>query len=53
MYDILMSIIGHTWVNNYSGEQQYIYNGCIALILVLTVSFVDVVKAFYAQLMRK
>lgn len=53
MYDILMQIIGHSWVSNYSGEQQYLFCGCLALILVLTVAFVDIIRSGFAQFMRK
>lgn len=53
MYDILMQIIGHSWVSNYSGEQQYLFYGCLALILLLTVAFVDIIRTGFAQFMRK
>lgn len=53
MYDILMGIIGHTWVNNYAGEQQYLVCGSLALILLLTVAFVDIIKSGFAQFLRK
>lgn len=53
MYDIIFRIIGHEWLSNYNGEQQYIYWTCCALILVLTVVFVDLVKTTFAQFLRK
>ena len=44
MYDLITSIIGHEWVSNYSGDQQYIYYICGALIIVLTVLFIDFIR---------
>lgn len=44
MYDLINDIISHSWSSNYSNEQQYIYYICGALILLLTVMFVDVIR---------
>lgn len=52
MYDIVSGIIGHEWLSNYAGEQQYIYYICSALILVLTVVFVDFIKDIFSGFFR-
>lgn len=44
MYDIIEQIIKHQYVSNYSGDQQYIYYICGALIVLLTVIFIDVIR---------
>lgn len=43
MYDIITNIIDHEWVSNYSGDQQYIYYICAALIVVFFVVIIDLV----------
>ena len=53
MYDIITQIISHTWQSNYSGDQSYIYYIAGALIVVLTVAFVDLVKTTFQQFLRK
>lgn len=40
MYDIIYNIIGHSWTSNTS-EQSYIYYTCCALIILLTMVFID------------
>lgn len=40
MYDMISELIGHEWITNYSGEQQYVYSICCVLILVVTISLV-------------
>lgn len=42
MYDIIYGIINHPWTTGTS-EQQYIYYICGALIIILTVVFIDMV----------
>lgn len=42
MYDIIYNMIGHAWSTG-SSEQQYIYYICGALIVILTVVFIDMV----------
>lgn len=53
MYEIISQIISHSWESNYGGDQQYIYYISGALIIVLTVAFVDLVKTTFAQFLRK
>ena len=53
MYDIIASIIDHAWISNYSGDQQYIYNVCLALICILTVAFIDAIRAGFRSFLRK
>lgn len=49
MYDIIMGIIGHAYV---SGEPQYVYYICGALICILTVVFVDFIKDIFSGFFR-
>lgn len=42
MYDIIESIIQHSWTTSNSA-QQYVYYICGALIIVLTAVFIDMV----------
>lgn len=44
MYDLIESIINHTWITQNSGAQQYIYYICGALILILTIVFIDFIR---------
>lgn len=53
MYDIISSIINHTWQSNYAGDQQYIYNTAMALICILTVAFIDAVRSGFRSFLRK
>ena len=50
MYDIINQIIGHTWQTG-NNEQQYIMYTCCALVLILTVAFIDSIKAAFASFM--
>lgn len=52
MYDIIEQIIGHSWVSNYTGDQQYIYNICAAVICLLIVVFVDLIKDIFSGFFR-
>lgn len=52
MYDIISSIIGHEWISNYSGEQQYIYYICCAVIPILVVVLVDVIRDIFSAIIR-
>lgn len=53
MYSIIEQIISHSWQTNYTSDQQYIYYIAGALIVVLTVAFVDLVKTTFQQFLRK
>ena len=53
MYDIVSAIIDHAYVTNYSGDQQYIYNICAALICILTVAFIDALRSGFRAYLRK
>lgn len=52
MYDIIKNIIGHEWVTNYSGDQQYIYYIVGALICLLVVIIVDFIKDIFSGFFR-
>lgn len=51
MYDIIESMIGHAWTTGDS-SQQYIYYTCCALIIILTVAFVDMVYRIFRHFWR-
>lgn len=52
MYDIISAIIEHTWHSNYTSDQQYIYYICGALIVVLTVKFIDLIEKLFSHFWR-
>ena len=52
MYDIIEGIINHNWVSNYTGDQQYIYYICCALIPLLAVVFIDLIKDIFTGFFR-
>lgn len=43
MYELISSIIDHSWVSTNAGEQQYIYYISGAIIVILTVAFTDLI----------
>ena len=53
MYDLLDSLIGHTWQTGAAGNQQYLYYGSILLAVISLVGFVrlmiDVVRSFWRR----
>ena len=51
MYDLIETIIGHNWVTG-SSDQQYIYYIAGALIIILTVVFVDMVYRVFSHFWR-
>lgn len=51
MYDLIETIIGHNWVTG-SSDQQYIYYIVGALIIILTVVFVDMVYRVFSHFWR-
>lgn len=51
MYQIISQIINHSWSTG-SGEQQYIYYICGALICLFTVVVIDMVKDIFSALCR-
>lgn len=48
MYDIIYEIIGHTW-NTGDSSQQYIFFTCAALIIILTVVFIDMIYQVFSH----
>lgn len=52
MYDLIKNIIDHAWVTQNAGDQQYIYYICGALILVLTVAFIDIIRDIFSGFFR-
>lgn len=52
MYDIISGILGHEWVSNYSGEQQYIYYIAGAVIALLVVVIIDMIRDIFCGFFR-
>lgn len=52
MYDIIYEIIGHAWQSNYTSDQQYIYYIAGAVIILLTVVFVDMIYRTFSHFWR-
>lgn len=52
MYDIVSSIIDHVWVSNYTGDQQYIFYICGALIIVILAVVVDLIYRIFRHFWR-
>ncbi len=54
MYDLVKDIISHTWDTNvYGSEQQYIYYICGAMILLLSVIFIDFIYRLIFSFFKK
>lgn len=51
MYDILFNIIGHSYTTGDS-MQQYIIYGCICLIIVYSVVFIDLIYRIFSHFWR-
>lgn len=52
MYDIIESIIGHNWVNNYTSDQQYLYYIAGAVLILVFVVLVDLVYRVFRHFWR-
>lgn len=52
MFDIVSEIIDHVYESQYSGDQQYIYYICGALIIILTVVTIDLVYRVFSHFWR-
>lgn len=52
MYDLISDIINHSWITQGAGDQQYIYYICGALIVILTVVFIDLVYRVFSHFWR-
>lgn len=53
MYDLISSIINHTWLTQNAGEQQYVYYISGAVILLTVVFLFDLMKSFVHVFSRK
>ena len=55
MYDIIYNIIGHLWESGSTSTtlQQIICYGCMVLIIILTVTFIDLFYRLFAHFWRK
>ena len=52
MYEIIENIIGHVWNTQYSGDQQYIYYICGALIIIFAIVMIDLVYRIFSHFWR-
>lgn len=52
MYDIISNIINHNWSTG-TNDQSYIYYICGSLILILTVTFIDLFYRLIRGIFRK
>lgn len=52
MYELIEGIIGHEWISNYSGDQQYIYYICGAVIVILLCVFIDLIYRVFSHFWR-
>ena len=48
MYNIINNIISHSWATSDSA-QQYIYFICGAVIVLLVVSFLDIIRCLFVR----
>lgn len=53
MYDLIKNIIGHTWQTNTTGDQQYIYYICGALIIMFSIMIFDTFRRIFIHLIGK
>lgn len=51
MYDVIQTIIGHTWTTG-SSDQQYIYYIAGALICLFSVVFIDMIRDIFRSFTR-
>lgn len=52
MYDIINSIIDHAWTTG-SNEQSTVYYICAVLIIILMVTFIDLVRSIFRGFVRR
>ena len=52
MYDLISNIISHNWITQNAGEQQYIYFISGAMIIILTVVFLDFIYRTFSHFWR-
>lgn len=52
MYEIIRNIIDHSWISQSAGDQQYIYYIAGALIVILTVVFIDMIYRVFSHFWR-
>lgn len=52
MYDLIKNLIDHSWITQNAGDQQYIYYIVGAIILILTVVFIDMVYRLLRSFVR-
>lgn len=52
MYDVIKNIIDHAWVTQSTSDQQYIYYIAGALIIVLSITFIDIIYRLFRHIWR-
>lgn len=53
MYNVISQIINHTWATSGNYDQQYIYYICGSVIIILTVTFIDLFYRLIRGIFRK
>lgn len=53
MYDIIDNIIEHNWITQGATEQQYIYMICAVIIILLTVTSIDLLYRIFRNLLGR
>lgn len=49
MYDLVENILNHEYVTNYGGDQQYIYAICGCLVVIFSVTFIDLIYRVFSN----
>lgn len=49
MYEIVETIIGHSWQSSYTNDQQYIYYICGALIIIFSSDLLDWIHRLFSS----
>lgn len=52
MYDIIYTIIDHVWTTG-SSDQSTIYYTCSALIIILMITFIDLIRSIFRGFIRR
>lgn len=52
MYNLISNLIGHTWVTQNAGDQQYIYYIAGAIIVILVVVVIDLVYRLFRSILK-
>lgn len=53
MFDIIKQIINHEYITNATGDQQIIYYICGVLIIIFSVTFIDMIYRLLRSICKK